>query len=283
LPQSKKEGLEAKAETILNIYNQFDCEVLNVGTNDMANGMAYLLALEGKAKFRFISANIADRKSGKLVFKPYEIINIAGRKIGVIGVTGGNPNVEEVQFLDVVESINGIVPELKKKTDLTILLANVGEMDLKKIAQQCEDIDFVVRSRSSQVLSTPQKTGKTRIIQMGYQGKYAGIVYVNMQDKGSYLRDLTPEHNQSSFVNERLERLLEKVPENMEPEDYYKETPSRLDLLKSLKKELIEKAQTIEKTDNYLWFAKIALDKTIEDDTAILEQIKPLEKKYGYK
>ncbi len=76
----------------------------------------------GGTKFPYITSNIFDTASGKTLFQPYLIKNVAGARIGFVGATlKGTPEivvpsgVAGLEFRDEAESINAAVADLKKQ------------------------------------------------------------------------------------------------------------------------------------------------------------------------
>ena len=73
------------------------------------------------AKYRYLSANVVDQRTGQTLFPPYVVRNIDGVNIGFIGVTLKETpavvtpkGIEGLRFEDEVSTINRLIPELKK-------------------------------------------------------------------------------------------------------------------------------------------------------------------------
>jgi 5'-nucleotidase len=74
------------------------------------------------ADFRFLAANVFDRKNGRTLFPAYGIKQFHGRKIGFIGLTlKTTPNlvkpggVKDLEFRDEAETVNALVPVLRSQ------------------------------------------------------------------------------------------------------------------------------------------------------------------------
>lgn len=86
------------------------------------------------ASFPYISANIVDSETGKLLFPPYVIKNVNGVKIAFIGAILKNAassmlpeNAKGLKFLDEAEAINSYIPEVKDKgADVVIAIMHQG-------------------------------------------------------------------------------------------------------------------------------------------------------------
>ncbi|WP_333688745.1 bifunctional metallophosphatase/5'-nucleotidase [Methylococcus capsulatus] len=86
------------------------------------------------ASFRFLAANVFDRKSGGTLFPAYGIKQFHGRKIGFIGLTlKTTPNlvkpggVKDLEFRDEVETVNALVPVLRSQAiEAIVVLIHEG-------------------------------------------------------------------------------------------------------------------------------------------------------------
>lgn len=74
------------------------------------------------AKYKYLSANVVDQKTGATLFAPYEIRTVAGVQVGFIGLTLKDTpaivtpaGVNGLSFSDEVDTVNRLVPELKAK------------------------------------------------------------------------------------------------------------------------------------------------------------------------
>ena len=83
--QGEALGTITKGEAMIKLMNALKYDVVIPGNHEFDYGMDQFLELTKKADFPYISCNF--NKQGELVFKPYVIIEAAGRKIGFVGVT----------------------------------------------------------------------------------------------------------------------------------------------------------------------------------------------------
>ncbi len=78
-------GTLSKGEAIIDLMNDLRYDVAIPGNHEFDYGMEQFLALTEKADYPYISCNF--NKEGNLIFDPYVIKEIAGIKIGFVGVT----------------------------------------------------------------------------------------------------------------------------------------------------------------------------------------------------
>lgn len=94
------------------------------------------------AKFEYLAANVIDQSTGKTLFPPYAIRVLGGVRVGFIGLTLKDTpamvtpaGVAGLQFADEVETINRLVPVLKRDgaTVIVVLLHQGGEARAKTV------------------------------------------------------------------------------------------------------------------------------------------------------
>ena len=83
--QGEPIGTMTKGEALIDLMNQMGYSVAIPGNHEFDYGMDNFLALAEKAEFPYISCNF--NYKGELVFEPYVIRELGGRKIAFVGVT----------------------------------------------------------------------------------------------------------------------------------------------------------------------------------------------------
>jgi 5'-nucleotidase len=132
-------------EPTIEAFNQIGLDFNAVGNHEFDEGEAELLrmqyggchptdgCLDGDdflgANFTYLAANVVRKDNGKTLFQPYKIRSFGGAKIAFIGMTlEGTPTIvtpsgiSNLEFLDEVETVNALVPELKAKGVETIVV-----------------------------------------------------------------------------------------------------------------------------------------------------------------
>ena len=81
------------------------------------------------ANFQFLAANVVRKDNGKTIFPAYKMRSFSGAKVAFIGMTlEGTPSIvtpsgiAALDFLDEAETVNALIPELKKKGIETIVV-----------------------------------------------------------------------------------------------------------------------------------------------------------------
>ena len=156
-------------EPTIEALNRMGLAVSSVGNHEFEKGRAELLRLQkggcfplsadglqgvvgvdtclndGRfdgAKFRYLGANVIDRLTGRTLLPPTAVHEMGGVKVGFVGVvlkeapaTLPRKHVEGLDFADEVETINRLVPELKRQgvAFVVVLLHQGAETTAKAI------------------------------------------------------------------------------------------------------------------------------------------------------
>lgn len=150
----------------------------------------FLDIIKNRLKAKFVSYNISEEPFGDLVFKPYEITERGGVKIGIIGSSFpytplANPRVytEGWSFGVRPQELQNYVDELRQKhrVDLIVLLSHDGlALDIA-LMRQIKGIDVVISGHTHDITPVPVKVGDTLIISPGSHGKFVGRLDLDVQ------------------------------------------------------------------------------------------------------
>ncbi len=180
-PQSDK----VQGEFIVAAYNLMGYDACNISPHEFKYGIQKLKELQKKANFDFISANIYDKKTDKLLFEPYKIYKKNGVKIAVIGICDTllyriEPKAvslikeSQITIKNPYKILPDLVNKLSKKADLIVLMSYSGFKKDIKIADNIKGIDVIVGGYSSHRIY--EKRGNTYVGQAYRDGKYMGKI-----------------------------------------------------------------------------------------------------------
>src|SRR3989304_4787736 len=131
-------------EPTIEAFNQIGLDFNAVGNHEFDEGVTELRRMQAGgcppvdgcqdgdpfygAEFQFLAANVVWKHNGKPIFPAYKIRSFAGAKVAFIGMTlEGTPlivtpsGVAGLRFLDEAETVNALVPQLKKQGIETIV------------------------------------------------------------------------------------------------------------------------------------------------------------------
>ena len=86
IPENELKMMTEKARLIIESFNLMGYNALGIGDDDLTLGKEFLLEISKKVNFPFLSSNIFDEASEKLLFQPYIIKQINGLRIGVFSL-----------------------------------------------------------------------------------------------------------------------------------------------------------------------------------------------------
>ena len=126
-------GIIDSGKTVIEWMNKVGYDAIVPGSNDFLFGYENLLSLSSIANFPFLSCNIKYEDTNELLFKPYEIINIKGLKVGVLGLSNSDieetvleKNIKGIKIESSIDSMNFWVSKLVDNVDIIILLTSSG-------------------------------------------------------------------------------------------------------------------------------------------------------------
>jgi len=125
---------------------------------------------------------------GVAVFDPYGIYDVNGTKVGVLAIT--SPELDQrikadsIEVLDPATRLKSLVPELKNRVDVIILLSNLSEFENRKLLSIVYGIDIIIESGPGKQRYQPLKVGNTYLLRGDIKGRSIGkcIVTLNSQN-----------------------------------------------------------------------------------------------------
>ena len=173
----------------MDFYRDMGYTALCVGKRDLAGSTMFLLEETKKRGLRPLSSNL--RYKGEAVFEPYGIFDVNGTKVGVLAVTSPElsqrTKADGVEVLDPSARLKSLVPELKNRVDVIVLLSNLGEPEDRVLANTIDGIDLIIGSGSGGRTYKPLKISKTYLLRTYPKGKSVGQVNVELDAKGCIL------------------------------------------------------------------------------------------------
>jgi 2',3'-cyclic-nucleotide 2'-phosphodiesterase (5'-nucleotidase family) len=206
-----------KAHLIIESFNLMDYDALGIGDDDLSLGKEFLLGLSRKAKFPFLSSNLIDEESGKLLFKPYLLKEIDGLRIGIFSLISpdgflspSDPRRKGLIFQNPIEVAQNMVRELQPKTDLIILLSHLSYPKDVETAQTVSGIHFILGSHTGANLIYPSLIKNTYILQTAPKGMYVARLDLNLYNNTYSFYNLSEKRTWESRLHYIKNRLMSK-------------------------------------------------------------------------
>lgn len=265
-----------KAHLIIKSLNLMGYDALGVGDDDLTLGKEFLMEISKKANFPFLSSNIFDETSEKLLFQPYLIKQVNGLRIGIFSLLSpdlflgpSDPRRRGIVIHAPVEVAQNMVKELQPKTDLIILLSHLSYPKDMELAQNLTGIHIIAGSHTGLNLVNPQVIRNTIILQTSRQGMNAAKL------------DLTLTNSESGFYNlatkKSIERNLNNLKNRLNSPDLPKAEKAQLQRLKEEAERSLKQFQEKNEFTNTI----TPLDENIEDHPDILRMIDEYKFRYS--
>jgi 5'-nucleotidase len=136
-------------EPTIEAFNLIGLDLNAVGNHEFDEGTTELLRMQqggchptdgcqdgdgfDGADFKFLAANVVNSQTKQPLFPAYTIEHFSGAKVAFIGMTlEGTPNIVSpsgvagFDFLDEADTVNALIPKLKKTTDAIVVLIHEG-------------------------------------------------------------------------------------------------------------------------------------------------------------
>ncbi|MBN2354715.1 hypothetical protein JXO59_01310 [candidate division KSB1 bacterium] len=177
-----------------------DYSAINMGYRELNNKPSVLKKLQQENNVEFLNANILLQGSNKPLFTPYLIKELEAKKtkqkipfkkikIGILGLCDnklaqmvlsreGEPT---LVYQEPVQAAKQYIDDLKKKSDLVILLYYGRYEQMKTVVDQVPGIDLVVMGGETyRVGRNPQETETIITVTSQAMGKYAGVLNLSL-------------------------------------------------------------------------------------------------------
>ena len=186
---------KTEAELTFDVFNLYGLDVFTPGETDYVFGLDFLKDLQLRSSFDFVEANVIDSKTNKPIFgKAYVVKEYNdGFKVGIVGVLDDSirfPSYVEQKGLKVLppaETLERILPRMKKECDFLVLLSHLGLERSMELARNIKDFDCIVVAHKRPVIKKLEKIGKTIVVATGGEGKYMGRLDLKLSPNGTLI------------------------------------------------------------------------------------------------
>ena len=212
--------MNEKAHLIIESLNLMGYDAIGIGDDDLTLGKEFLSEISKKANFPFLSSNLLDEASGKILFQSSLIKEINGLRIGIFSLlspdffTGpSDPRRRGLNIYSPIETAQAMVKELKPKTDLIILVSHLGYVKDIELAQTVQGINIIVGGHTGINLIYPVVIKNMMILQTASRGMFGARL------------DLFFYNNEPIFYNSATKISLENNLNSINQRLTSKETP----------------------------------------------------------
>lgn len=189
---------KTRGRVVIEAMNKLGYNAMALGNTDLVRSLDLTQSLDmvrdrgAEAKFPLLSANVTTRNSDQLVGKPYTIVTVDGRKIGIIGLTQlmtSYPSDQQSSLVqkDYLTAARDAIEQIKQEGGTAVIvLSNLGETQEKKLAEEVPGIAVIVGGGAGPRLPEPTIIGQTGtvILRTGGNGEDLGVCQLTIDSKG---------------------------------------------------------------------------------------------------
>ncbi|MEH7011387.1 metallophosphoesterase [Neobacillus niacini] len=162
-----------QGELETSLLKAMDYDAMVLGNNDFrvypaGEGTPYsryeqLKNYHRNVNFSILTSNVIDKETGKYIqnVKPWKGFTFNGVQVGMIGLTSMKPeirgwnDVADLDFIEPVEALNALLPEVSEKSDISIVLSHAGNPEDHNLAQ-VPGVSAVLGADTHKVIKTPE-------------------------------------------------------------------------------------------------------------------------------
>ncbi len=178
-----------EGEPIFDVMNTMGYDVGLIGNHEFDHGYKKIERFRAIAKHPLLTANAVGPDGKILGDAPYLLLDIDDIRVGIIGlITETAPTLfsptgnQGLTFLNPVDRLNELVPMLRPKADVLILLSHIGHAEELVLAEQFQDLDLIIGGHSHTLVQHPVRVGKTLVAQAHHYGSHLGLIKITVPD-----------------------------------------------------------------------------------------------------
>lgn len=178
---------DLKTQALAEAMSRMQYAAVNVGERELMMGYDEFVRKTAVATFPFVSTNLVRQDTKEPVFRPWVIAEAprpggeAPLRIGILGVMRFNPLFLKAgpQKTNLViapprEMLKRFLPEVRRRSDVVVLLAALHHDDARLLARDLEGIDFVLGAYGGHLTQAEVVENGARVVYVSNQGKGLG-------------------------------------------------------------------------------------------------------------
>jgi 2',3'-cyclic-nucleotide 2'-phosphodiesterase (5'-nucleotidase family) len=261
LPLSPKKETVRHAQLLIDCFNRMGCDAVAIGAGELRLGVKDFIALQRKAQFPFLSANVTLLSDRQGVGVPSSVIKIAGGlRWGIFSLMSATPSssvkIPVWKIADPVSAGKQVLKEFEETTDVRILLAAMPLSELKTLLPQLPGVTFAVTYNDLAGLVRPFQVGQTIVVSCPRYGRAVGMLHLSLRDP------------RAPFIDEARVKTLERELAGQEKKGGQGMTISDKKTRAAMKKELLTLRQ-----DNTYRHEHVMLTSEVQEDPGVQQLI----------
>ena len=169
---------------LLRAFAAMGYDALNLGHREARLSVRQLRSMKQSSPVKLLSANLLDRATGERIFDAYRIVQRGGRRIALVGVMdsrGLGDSLGEGLAVEKMEvALGKLLPELKNRADVIVLLAFTDEATLASLARDFYEFAVILGGKVSQPSQKLNKENRSLIFYVTNESRALGILGINL-------------------------------------------------------------------------------------------------------
>ncbi len=273
LTDANREAELITARKIVQGQSRIGSDGVNVGSFEFAAGFDFLKSIVDTTSIPFLSANLRYKDTGEFAFEPYRVVERDGIKVGITGVTSKLPqNIDELAMEPYLVAGKEVIQELRKKADIVVMMLNAKSNEYAKASEVFADADYLFFSGSIQQTRPTDKQPEKGPLgyKCGKQGKFLTEIHLTIANIDSPIVDVSGAAARLKMTKTRLDGLQKRNPEKT-LEEIFANNKTMLKLVKDYRQQMEEAQITLDRAVNRSEFKRVAMNRSIKDDPAMLD------------
>jgi 2',3'-cyclic-nucleotide 2'-phosphodiesterase (5'-nucleotidase family) len=163
-------------------------DAITPGEREFNFGQQFLLGAFQKTKIDVVSANIVYADDKKPFVKPYVIRKFGAARVAITGLLGKDYKIRAtgtdrpLEVLDPTTTIQKLLPEMRKKADVVVLLSHLGLAESQKLTLAVPGIDVMVFGHQAGLFRSVVKTQDVINVRGGDRGQNIPQIHLVVDD-----------------------------------------------------------------------------------------------------
>ena len=174
---------------MISLMNKVGFQLSAIGNHEWDGGLDGLRQNIKDADFPFLCANAIIPEKLSLEVKPYEVFDVNGIKVAVIGLletrADGNPGAHPMYFKEIrFKKGIDVLPDyayLRKQNDVLILLSHLGFEEDIDVAERHSEFDAILGGHTHTLIEYPKKYNGVMVTQAGSGLKNATLTLIEVR------------------------------------------------------------------------------------------------------
>ncbi len=181
--------VKTRGQALVPILNRIGFDAMT-GHWEFAYGPKRLREITGQLDYPMLAINCYEAETGELAFQPYRIREIAGLRVGIVGIAATivdkvmPPHFSEgLRFTTGNRELPEYITRLRdeERVDLVVVLSHLGFPQEVKLAREVDGIDVLLSGHTHNRLYQPAVVNDTIIIQSGCHGSFLGRLDLTLE------------------------------------------------------------------------------------------------------